>query len=298
MAFLNISTYRFVELDDPHALRDRLEASAAAAGLKGTILLAREGLNLFLAGEEGALRGWVASRLHADPRFAGLATKDSWSEALPFRRLKVKVKDEIIRMNHPAIRPQQGRAPALAPRVLARWLAQGHDDDGRPLALVDTRNDFEVDAGTFAGAHDWRIARFSDFPAAFDAHRAELEGHAIVSFCTGGIRCEKAALYMADSGRPDAWQLEGGILGYFEATGGAAPGWVGDCFVFDERRTVDAGLAPGAPPPCEGGAPRPAVVANLGRAGAAASPSSPASAPAPAPGQAPSDARDAAPARA
>ncbi|HEX7687472.1 MAG TPA: sulfurtransferase [Burkholderiaceae bacterium] len=251
MRFLNISTYRFVEIDDPHALRDRLEASAVAAGLKGTILVAREGLNLFVAGDEPALRGWVAASLHADPRFAGLATKDSFSDAPPFRRLKVKVKDEIIRMNHPAIRPQAGRAPALAPAVLARWLAQGRDDDGRPLALVDTRNGFEVDAGTFEGAHDWRIHKFSDFPAAFDAHRAELEGKTIVSFCTGGIRCEKAALYMAGHGRPDALQLEGGILGYFAATGGAAPGWTGDCFVFDERRTLDAGLAPGDPPPCE-----------------------------------------------
>jgi UPF0176 protein len=251
MRFLNISTYRFVEIDDPHALRDRLEASAAAAGLKGTVLVAREGLNLFVAGPEAALRGWVAAALHGDPRFAGLATKDSFSDAVPFKRLKVKVKDEIIRMNHPAIRPQARRAPALAPAALARWLAQGHDDEGRPLALVDTRNGFEVDAGTFDGAHDWRMARFSDFPAAFDAHRAELEGKTIVSFCTGGIRCEKAALYMAGRGRPDALQLEGGILGYFAATGGAAPGWTGDCFVFDERRTVDPGLAPGDPPPCE-----------------------------------------------
>jgi UPF0176 protein len=254
MRFLNVSTYRFVEIDDPHALRDRLAASAAAAGLKGTILVAREGLNLFVAGEPAALRGWVAAALHADPRFAGLATKDSFSDAPPFRRLKVKVKDEIIRMNRPAIRPQARRAPALAPAVLARWLAQGHDDDGRPLALLDTRNGFEVDAGTFAGAHDWRLRKFSDFPAAFDARRAELEGRTIVSFCTGGIRCEKAALYMAERGRPDALQLEGGILGYFAATGGATPGWTGGCFVFDERRTVDADLAPGEPPPCEAAA--------------------------------------------
>ena len=251
MPFLNISTYRFVELDDLPALRDRLEASAGAAGVKGTILLAREGINLFMAGAELALRRWIAGALHAEPPFAGLPTKDSLSDTMPFKRLKVKIKNELIRMNHPTIQPQQGRAASLEPATLARWLAQGHDDDGRALALLDTRNAFEVDAGTFDGAHDWRIEKFSDFPAAFDAHRAELEGKTVVSFCTGGIRCEKAALYMRERALPGVLQLEGGILGYFAATQGAAPGWRGECFVFDERRTVAADLAPGDPPPCE-----------------------------------------------
>jgi UPF0176 protein len=241
-AFLNISTYRFVDIDDPAALRERLHASAAAAGLKGTVLIASEGINLFLAGPEAALRAWVRDALQADARFAGLATKDSFSDTQPFRRLKVKVKAEIIRMNHPAIQPQQGRAPAVEPATLARWLAQGRDDAGREIALLDTRNAFEVDAGTFAGAHDWRLDKFSDFPAAFDARRAELEGKTVVSFCTGGIRCEKAALYMRERALPGVLQLEGGILGYFAATGGAAPGWQGRCFVFDERVALDAAL--------------------------------------------------------
>ena len=251
MPFLNISTYRFVELDDLPALRDRLEASAGAAGLKGTILIAREGINLFMAGEEPALRRWIATALHGEPPFAGLPTKDSLSDTMPFKRLKVKIKNELIRMNHPTIQPQQGRAASVEPATLARWLAQGRDDAGRELALLDTRNAFEVDAGTFEGTHDWRIDKFSDFPAAFDAHRAELEGKTVVSFCTGGIRCEKAALYMRERGLPGVLQLEGGILGYFAATQGAAPGWRGECFVFDERRTVAADLAPGDPPPCE-----------------------------------------------
>jgi UPF0176 protein len=258
MPFLNISTYRFVELDDLPALRDRLDASAGAAGLKGTILLAREGVNLFMAGEDAALRHWVDTALRGEPPFAALPTKDSFSDTMPFRRLKVKIKNELIRMNHPTIAPQRGRAPAVEPATLARWLAQGHDDAGREVALLDTRNAFEVDAGTFEGTHDWRIDRFSDFPAAFDAHRAELEGKTVVSFCTGGIRCEKAALYMRERGLPEVLQLEGGILGYFAATQGAAPGWRGECFVFDERRTVAADLAPGDPPPCE----RPVAVAE------------------------------------
>ena len=251
MPFLNISTYRFVELDDLPALRARLEASAHAAGLKGTILLAREGINLFMAGEEPALRHWITGALHAEPPFAGLPTKDSVSDTMPFKRLKVKIKNELIRMNHPTIQTQQGRAASVQPATLARWLAQGHDDAGRELALLDTRNAFEVDAGTFEGARDWRLSKFSDFPAAFDAHRAELAGKTVVSFCTGGIRCEKAALYMRERGLPEVLQLESGILGYFAATGGAAPGWRGECFVFDERRTVAADLAPGDPPPCE-----------------------------------------------
>ena len=223
MPFLNISSYRFVELDDLPALRDRLEASAALAGVKGTVLIAHEGINLFMAGEEPALRAWIADALHAEPPFAGLATKDSFSDTMPFKRLKVKIKNELIRMNHPTIAPQQGRAASVEPATLARWLAQGRDDAGREVALLDTRNAFEVDAGTFAGAHDWRIDKFSDFPAAFDAHRAELEGKTVVSFCTGGIRCEKAALYMRERALPDVLQLEGGILGYFAATQGAAP---------------------------------------------------------------------------
>jgi UPF0176 protein len=242
--FLNISAYRFVELDDLPALRDRLEAAAQAAGLKGTVLLASEGINLFVAGEEAALRQWLAQALLADARFAGLATRDSYSAALPFRRLKVRIKREIIRMNHPHVRPQRGRAPAVAPATLARWLAQGHDDAGRALALLDTRNAFEVDAGTFEGAHDWRLARFSDFPTAFEARRAELEGKTVVSFCTGGIRCEKAALYMQARALPHVLQLEGGILAYFAETQGAAPRWQGRCVVFDERAALDAALVP------------------------------------------------------
>jgi UPF0176 protein len=241
--FLNISAYRFVELEALPALREHLEASATAAGLKGTILLAEEGINLFVAGEAPPLRRWVAEALHADPRFASLATKDSFSPTLPFRHLRVKIKREIIRMNHARIQPQRGRAPSVAPGTLARWLAQGHDDSGRSLALLDTRNAFEADAGTFEGAHDWRIERFSDFPAAFEARRAELEGKTVVSFCTGGIRCEKAALYMGER-LPGVLQLEGGILAYFAATQGAAPGWKGRCVVFDERGALDPQLAP------------------------------------------------------
>jgi len=144
-------------------------------------------------------------------------------------------------MNQPAIAPQDGRAPALDARTLRRWLDQGHDDAGRPVVTLDTRNAFEVDHGSFEGAIDWRLQKFSDFPAALQARKGELEGKAVVSFCTGGIRCEKAALYMREAGLDAVWQLEGGILKYFEEAGGNH--FRGDCFVFDERIALDASLA-------------------------------------------------------
>ncbi|UZD56477.1 sulfurtransferase [Caldimonas aquatica] len=238
---LNISAYKFVTLSDCAALRESVRSRAAALELKGTVLLAEEGINLFLAGAPGRIRAFV-DELRADARFADLQPKESWSDAAPFRKLLVKVKREIIRMNHPTIRPEQGRAPAVAPATLARWLAQGHDDEGRPVVTLDTRNAFEVDAGAFDGAIDWRIEKFSEFPQALRAHRDELAGKTVVSYCTGGIRCEKAALLMQREGVERVYQLEGGILRYFEETGGAH--FRGACFVFDERELLDPALAP------------------------------------------------------
>jgi UPF0176 protein len=121
--------------------------------------------------------------------------------------------------------------------TLARWLAQGRCDQGRPVVLLDTRNAFEVAAGAFEGALDWQLGKFSDFPAALQAHAAQLEGTTVVSYCTGGIRCEKAALWMAQAGLPHVLQLEGGILRYFEQLPDA-PHWQGRCVVFDEREAV------------------------------------------------------------
>ena len=241
-ALLNISAYKFVPIADPHALRERLLAAAGAGNLKGTILLAQEGVNLFLAGPSEAVRRFVA-QLRADERLADLAPKESWSEAQPFARLKVKVKAEIIRMNQPAVQPAAGRAPSVHAHTLQRWLDAGRDDDGRELVLLDTRNAFEVDLGRFAGALDWRLQRFSDFPAALREHAHTLRDKAVVSYCTGGIRCEKANLVMREAGLEHAWQLDGGILKYFELTDGA-PHWQGRCFVFDERVALGPGLDP------------------------------------------------------
>jgi UPF0176 protein len=240
---LNISTYKFIEIEDPQALRCPLLGNARACHLKGTVLLAQEGINLFLAGPELGVRSFV-DYLRADARFADLAPKESWSEAVPFKRLIVKAKREIIRMDHPEIRPYQGRAPSVAPATLARWLDQGHDDTGRPVVMLDTRNAFEVDHGAFEGAIDWRIHKFSEFPPALQAHLAELQDKTVVSYCTGGIRCEKAVLHMQRLGLQQVYQLEGGILKYFEETAGA-PHWQGRCFVFDEREALGTQLEAG-----------------------------------------------------
>ena len=242
-SILNISAYRFVALNDTALWRESIRSQASTFALKGTVLLAEEGINLVVAGAEPGVRaftGWLT----AHEPFADLPLKESWSDAVPFGKLVVKVKPEIIRMNHPTIRPEAGRAPAVDAKTLARWLAAGVDDAGREVVTLDTRNAFEVDHGRFKGAHDWRIARFSKFPQALRAHRAELEGKTVVSYCTGGIRCEKAALLMAQAGLQNVLQLEGGILRYFEETGGQH--FEGNCFVFDERGTLNDTLTPAA----------------------------------------------------
>jgi len=238
---LNISAYKFVALGDLAELRQSVRAQALACGLKGTVLLAEEGINIFVAGPPAPARrflGW----LRRDARLADMEAKESGSDHVPFDKLLIKVKPEIIRMNRPAIRPQVGRAAAVGAATLARWLDRGSDDAGRPVVMLDTRNGFEVDRGRFTGALDWRLAKFSDFPRALLTHRDELRGKTVVSYCTGGIRCEKAALFMRDAGVDPVYQLEGGILKYLEETGGAH--FEGECFVFDARSALDRTLQP------------------------------------------------------
>jgi UPF0176 protein len=238
-SILNISSYKFIALDGLAELRDQLLSHCRRLELKGTILIAQEGINLFLAGQASAVRQMVAW-LRDDPRFADLDPKESWSDDQPFRKMLVKIKREIIRMDHPTIRPHDGRAPAVSPETLNRWLDQGHDDQGRPVVMLDTRNAFEVDYGTFKNTVDVRISKFTEFPKAIARHKSEFEGKTIVSFCTGGIRCEKAAIYMREIGLNHTYQLEGGILRYFELTD--AHHYDGTCFVFDEREALDPSL--------------------------------------------------------
>jgi UPF0176 protein len=230
-----------LRIDDPDAVASRERAWAEAGELRGTVLVAEEGINLFLAGIDSAIEGFL-DRLQADPRFAGIEVKRSWSATQPFARLKVKRKREIIAFRRDAASPLQRRAPAVAPEALARWIVQGHDDSGRKLVLLDTRNREEVGYGTFEGALTLPIDNFVDLPEALEPHRTALAGTTVVSFCTGGIRCEKAALWMRDAGMDNVLQLDGGILNYFEHVGGQ--GYSGGCFVFDDRIALDPRLQP------------------------------------------------------
>ena len=236
-----IAAYRFVDIDDAPALRERLFNSAEAAGRKGTVLVASDGINLPLAGPEAVLRGWLEA-LGEDVCFADPDLKSHQATQVPFARLRVELKREIIHMNQPTVRAHAGRAPTVDTLTLARWLQTGRCDAGRPLVMLDARNAFEVDAGVFEGALDWRLSKFSDFPAALSQHAAELQGKTVVSCCTGGIRCEKAALWMTQVGVANVLRLDGGILRYFEQTQGA-PHWHGRCVEFDEREAVDTALA-------------------------------------------------------
>lgn len=163
MQIVNISAYKFVTLEDRETLRPALLAECQARELKGTVLLAPEGINIFLAGTREAIDG-IVGWLRADPRFADLNPKESLSDHQPFRRLLVRLKKEIITMRHPLIRPEDGRAPSVSPADLKRWLDQGHDDEGRPVVMLDTRNGFEVAVGTFRNAVDYGITKFTEFP--------------------------------------------------------------------------------------------------------------------------------------
>lgn len=244
---VTISCYKFITLDDREALKADLTARCLALDLKGTILLAPEGINMFLAGTRAAIDAIIA-HLRSDARLSDLQPKESISALPPFGKLRVRLKKEIITMKHPLIRPEAGRAPSLAAATLKTWLDRGHDDAGRPVVLLDTRNSYEVAAGSFAGAIDYQITVFSEFPAQIAAQKTAdpnpFDGKTVVTFCTGGIRCEKAAIYMQEIGVKNVFQLEGGILKYFEEVGGAH--YTGDCFVFDNRTVLDADLQPAA----------------------------------------------------
>jgi UPF0176 protein len=244
---VNIAAYKFITFDNTEELRPQYQALCKELGLKGTILLTPEGINLFLSGPRAQIDRFLAW-LRSDARFADIEVKESYSEEQSHKRMLVKIKKEIITMRMPLIQPELGRAPAVAPATLKRWLDQGHDDHGKPVVMVDTRNAFEVDVGTFDNTIDYRIDKFTEFPEVIAAHKDELAGKTVVTFCTGGIRCEKAAIHMQNIGYQDVYQLEGGILKYFEEVGGAH--YTGDCFVFDYRTALNPQLEPSVTVQC------------------------------------------------
>ncbi len=233
-AFLNLSAYLFAPLEGLPAVRERLAEVCREGGLKGTILLATEGINLFVAGERPSVEGLIAA-IRAVPGLEGLSPKESESDEQPFNRMLVKIKREIIAFGIPGVDPARRPAPHLPARTLKQWL-----DEGRPVTLLDTRNDYEIRLGTFKGAVPAGIRHFRDFPQAVSRLPDEWKDRPIVTFCTGGIRCEKAAPFLQQAGFKNVHQLEGGILKYFEECGGAH--YEGECFVFDRRVGVDPEL--------------------------------------------------------
>ena len=239
---VNIAAYYFSPITDGPVLMEQIRAWAADNALLGTVLIADEGVNMFLAGSADNIEHYLSS-VRADPRFADLKVKYSYSDHQPFTKLKVKVKPEIISFRQDDVSPvSRERAAAVKPHDLARWLTQGHDDEGKRVVMLDTRNLTEVEYGTFKDAVVLPINKFTELPDAMQPYRDSLKDATVVSFCTGGIRCEKAAIWMNDIGMDNVLQLEGGILGYFEAVGDV--GYEGRCFVFDERIALDAQLQP------------------------------------------------------
>lgn len=233
--FVNIAAYRFASLEDLKSLRAELLVSSKEWRLKGTILLSPEGINLFVAGEGESVERLLA-RLRAIPGLEDLAPKYSESDEQPFRRMLVRIKREIIAFGVEGIDPARRTSPKLSAKELKAWL-----DEGRPVTLLDTRNDYEVKLGTFENAVTLDLDTFRNFPKAVETLPEELKEQPVVMFCTGGIRCEKAGPFMESVGYRNILQLDGGILKYFEECGGDH--FQGECFVFDRRVGVDPGLA-------------------------------------------------------
>ncbi|MEZ0297224.1 MAG: rhodanese-related sulfurtransferase [Candidatus Methylacidiphilales bacterium] len=241
--FTNISTYKFANLTDLKSLRERLLARCEAGRIKGTILLSPEGINVFVAGEATEIEG-LLGELRSVPGLESLAPKYSESDHQPYNRMFVKIKKEIIAFGVEGIDPATRTSPKLPAKQLKQWL-----DEGRPITLLDTRNDYEVKLGSFRNAVPAGIRKFKEFPKAVSELPPEMKEQPIVMFCTGGIRCEKAGPFMEREGFQKVFQLDGGILKYFEECGGEH--YEGECFVFDQRVAVDSDLRESetAPPP-------------------------------------------------
>jgi UPF0176 protein len=238
--YLTAALYKFVDLPDFEALREPLQACCEAQQVKGTLLLASEGINGTIAGMEQGVRA-VLAHLRADPRLATLQHKEAWADKPPFLRMKVRLKKEIVTLRVPGLDPNKTVGQYVKPED---WNALVADPD---VLLIDTRNDYEVAIGTFQGAINPAIRTFTELPAWLDA-QPSLQGEKkpkVAMFCTGGIRCEKSTALMKMHGFDEVYHLEGGILKYLEEIPPEQSTWEGACFVFDERVSVGHGLQPG-----------------------------------------------------
>ncbi len=225
---LNIAGYKFITLTALAALRSHLLATVTDLQLKGTVLLGEEGINLNLAGTREAIEAFKTILLR-DIRFAEMTFRQSFSASQPFKHMRVKIKKEIITLKQPDIKPEFEAAPSITPAEFKQWL-----DEERDITVLDTRNDYEVQFGTFKKAVNLQIEDFSQFP---EAAQQVPKDKPIVMFCTGGIRCEKAAWVMLNAGYQKVFQLQGGILNYFAEVGGEH--FQDECFVFDQRIAVN-----------------------------------------------------------
>lgn len=231
--------YRFTPLADPAALLPGLRQICVAGGVKGTLILAGEGINGTIAGPRAGILA-VIDHLRGLTGCEGLDWKESTAETMPFDRLKLRLKREIVTMGVQGADPAQGVGRYVAPED---WNALVTAPD---VAVIDTRNAFEVAAGRFAGAVDPGIAKFRDFPAWWAANRDRFANMRLAFYCTGGIRCERATAWLVQQGVPEVHHLHGGILAYLERVPEARSLWQGGCFVFDARETLGPGLRIGA----------------------------------------------------
>ena len=245
-SFLTATLYKFASLPDYADLQMPLAALCEQHQVKGTLLLASEGINGTIAGPQDGVRA-VLAYLRQDPRLSGLQHKEAWASTLPFYRMKVRLKKEIVTMGVPDVQPALHTRQYVGPH---QWNALLADP---ALVLVDTRNDYEVQIGTFAGAINPGTASFSELPAWVERETqaggvlAPLNGKkpTVAMFCTGGIRCEKSTALLRSKGFNNVFHLEGGILKYLETVPWAQSRWQGECFVFDERVSIGHGLQPG-----------------------------------------------------
>lgn len=239
---LTAALYHFATLPDCAALRAPLQALCDAQGVRGLLLLAPEGINGTIAGSEDGVRA-VLAHLRGDPRLAALRHKEAWGERMPFYRMRVRLKREIVTLGVPGLDPARHAGTYVKPRD---WNALIDDPN---VVVVDVRNDYEVGIGSFERAINPHTRQFADFPAWVERESQPggvLAGQPRVAmFCTGGIRCEKSTALLKARGFAEVYHLEGGILQYLEDVAPQDSRWHGDCFVFDERVSVGHGLAPG-----------------------------------------------------
>ena len=236
--FTVAALYHFTRFEDPGALRPGLTAVCEAGDVKGTLLLAPEGINGTIAGPRAGIDAALAA-IRALPGCAGLEWKESTATQAPFKRLKVRLKREIVTMGQPQVRPTEGTGRYVE---AAEWNALITAPD---VVTIDTRNDYEVAIGSFAGAVNPETKSFGEFPAWWQANKDRFAGKRVAMFCTGGIRCEKSTNYLMSQGVEEVYHLKGGILKYLEEVPEAQSTWEGACFVFDRRVSVTHGLDEG-----------------------------------------------------